>query len=73
MNKLAVGDKIVILEQAYCGIDKARVGDTATIISFGPNKACFWVAFDMFLAQHMILVEHNGSGWKKIDYLRGVA
>lgn len=63
------GDRVEILESAYCGIDFIRVGDMATVVGLGAVKSALWVKFDAVSVKDgydlfLILLEHQGSGWR---------
>lgn len=66
--KPKVGDRTQVLEDQYCGIDFAKVGDLATVTSMGALASGFWVEFDSRPGVPcLILVEHAGVGWRIVE------
>ena len=68
------GQRIVITEEKYCGIEFARVGDVATVIEQGVLNCGFWVVFDCKAnIKCLILTEHNEQGWRMNERSQQVA
>lgn len=74
LKKPKSGDRVEILEDGYCGIEFARVGAVATVVSPGAALSSLWVKFDAQIETdptlypaYIILTEHNGIGWKLLE------